>query len=225
MARKLSNHLKSKSSKPKLPKSYRQLLEQGDYSIRVEILLGASTDNSAARTIGHSLNGKIQVNFFDDASDEVESVEIGSILGWQVYNVSIDDVVLWADSISQGVQNAFAWLADQPYEDPDDALSMQVLFIDEVKIDPMWRGQGLTLPAVATYIDLSCCNFVFFIPMPPCSRDMSQQEQRRTARLLQKYWSRLGFDHYDSDYGIMWTPYWSCPEWLQGNDDCDSETE
>lgn len=205
-----------KAEKPKLPDLYRQLLESKDYALNVEVTIRSDCDNSEARCVAHLAKGTIQIFFWDSEENELGPIDIGYIEGWRTLSFSIDEVIYWSESTSQDICEAFDWLLIQQTEiDRDDTLFNPVLFLDRVEIEPMWRGQGLTLPAVATYLDLLACSFVFLKPAPPGGSQLSPRQHKRMRRCLKQYWQKLGFKHYDKRHNMMWTEAWSCPEWLR----------
>lgn len=204
-----------KAEKPKLPQLYRQLLEEKDYTLRVEITIQGDYNHDSDRTVGYFVLGTIRVGFWNDEQDDLDFIDIGKIHGWRILTLSLDEAQDWSDRVSQDLYNAIDWLMNRQTEfDPEDVLFDPPLFLELVKLEPMWRGQGLALPAVATYLDLLACSFVFFQPAPLGVRELSPADRKRAIQRLKQYWQKLGFN-YDSQRNMMWILGWSCPEWLR----------
>lgn len=84
---------------------------------------------------------------------------------------------------------------------------------------PCWRGQQLTLKAIATYLDLVGCKFVFLQIAPSNASHLTPEQHDLMEQRLRRYWQKLGLKHYDPANNLAWTDHWRCPHWLQAEDD------
>lgn len=207
--------------KPRLDEYYQRILAEKDYYLSVEVSTHADFNDESARRAIQPMFGRIfievQPETIEDRLDEtdLEEINIGFIKGWRTVSPSSSEILYWCDSFSGLVTDAFTWLAYQQTEIETDELLLQpILYVERVEVTPAWRGYRLTLPAVAIYLDLVACDFVFLHPGFSIPDPLLSVAEVRTKRLLRHYWQKLGFEHYDAQHNMMWTFNWNCPEWL-----------
>jgi hypothetical protein len=205
-------------AKPKLSNEYLAILQEGNYALQVEIKLHSSVDDERSRQVAHPICGSLQLQVWESETEDSQTVEVGHIVAWRTLSFHPQQLVLWADSIDQDVYSAFDWLVNQQTRiDPQEVLLHPALLLDRVIVEPEWRGLGFTLPAVATFLDMVACEFVFLMPSPTDASSLSKQELKRGRQRLKRYWQKLGFENYDAKHNVLWTEGWSCPEWLRAN--------
>jgi hypothetical protein len=210
----------------RLPPAFQQALAQHRYNLSVKLSLKGDCDDYGARKIAHAITGIIELECWDEDWNELtelepvdgesKPIEIGYISGWRKLSANPNEVLLWSDRINPDVCSAFNWLTVQQAEASTEA----ALFIEQVVIKPCWRGQQLTLKAVATYLDLVGCKFVFLQIAPSNASHLTPEQHDSMERQLRRYWQKLGVKHYDPANNLVWTDHWRCPHWLQAKDDC-----
>jgi hypothetical protein len=194
-------------AKPRLSNEYRAILEEGNYTLQVEVKLKAEVDDEEIRHIAQLLYGSIQLKAWEEGDiEESMQLEIGDVLGWRTLSTEPDTLELWSDGVDHDIYTAFDWLVNRQKKfDPEEVLLHPVLFLDRVTIEPEWRGLGFTIPAVATFLDMVACEFVFLMPSPPDSVKLPTKELKRGQHRLKRYWQKLGINNYDAKYNILWT--------------------
>ncbi|MBD2100404.1 hypothetical protein [Leptolyngbya sp. FACHB-261] len=208
-----------------MPTKFQQALANKRYILSVKLLLKGDCDDHGARRIAHGVTGIIELEGWDEewnqlteselVGEEPKPIEIGYISGWRTLSSNPNKVLLWSDRVNSDVCSAFNWLIAQRAEFGVEA----ALFIDQVVLKPCWRGQQLALRAVATYLDLVGCKFVFLQVAPLDVSHLTPQQQDSIKHRLRRYWQKLGLKHYDPANNIVWTDHWQCPQWLQSEDD------
>lgn len=202
--------------KPVPLEEHRHSVAEGNYILSVAISFRTSCNDEQARRVAQSMYGNIHLTVWDAETEDSKLIEIGYISGWRTLSFNATELEIWSDSIDQDVYVAFDWLVNRQTKIiVDELLLHPILLLDRVVIEPEWRGQGFTLPAVSTYLDSIACDFVFFIPSPPNAANLSKRECKRKQQILKRYWQKLGFENYDSKHNILWTEEWTCPSWLR----------
>lgn len=185
--------------------------------VRVNISVKTDIDDHDAREIYQCGVGKILHVTQNPSDDEESSVQIGEIVGYRLFG-EVSDLTTWAEFSSQDLSHALHWLSQQDERAIENGMYDGFLYIDNVYVEPQWRGKGFTLKAVATYIEVFARNgFVFLMPSPPTDEENAKGKEHQIYR-LRRFWEKLGLSRYDSDANILWEPEWSCPPWLEGED-------
>jgi GNAT superfamily N-acetyltransferase len=185
--------------------------------VRVDISIKTDIDDYDSREIYQCGVGKILYVTHNPSNNEESSVQIGEIVGYRLFG-EISTLTTWAEFTAHELSKAVEWLSMQAKIAIENGIYDGFLYIDKVCIDPQWRGKGLTLKAVAAYIEVFARNgFVFLTPAPLAPEKVFQDKDRQILRLRQ-FWEKLGLSLYDSDANILWEPGWSCPPRLAGKD-------
>ncbi len=174
------------------------------HSIRVDISAHLYPEGDEEVPDIQSVLGKIIL--YGDEEDEIQA---GTILGYRITCSNPHDVIYLADHISQDFFDATQFL---PEHEEDFTIYQPALYIDQVILDPQWRGGDLALTATALYIRfLADEGFIFFSPAPPGMPD--SPERAHQIKRLRRFWRKLNVNHYNPQYNIMWQPEWTCYAW------------
>ena len=183
----------------------------------LETSIEINIDDSDAREKGYLLSGKILHVEFDESGFESRRTEMGRISAYRILGEA-DALFAWADNANQDLQFAVEWLCRQEGDLEEMALTSGCLYLNNVWVEPAWRGRGLALKAVAAFLELFARNgFVFLRPYPyEASEDPNERE--RQIEKLWLHWQQLGLNHYDPKENILWESEWYCPEPLLGTE-------
>jgi hypothetical protein len=187
---------------------FQQVLVQKQYNLSVELSLRGDCDDYGTRKLAHSILGTIELECWDKAWNPLDPlaefvfadsgqnpVTIGHISGWRMLSSDPNEVLPWSETINFDLYLAFHWLLAQNIN-----LNVEpAMFIDRVIIKPDWREQPLVLRAIATYLDLVGCKFVFLQPTLLTTEDLLPQQQHITKQRLRLYWQTLGLKYYDPE--------------------------
>ncbi|MBD2256649.1 hypothetical protein [Pseudanabaena sp. FACHB-2040] len=180
-------------------------------NLSVKVCAIVDAHEMANRRIIQTFTGTISSGVFEE-----DFIQLGEISGVR-FSGQIDEVVNWADIRGDDIYIAAEWLANHP--DPDEiemALNYGCLYIENVFIEPEWRGKFNVLKAVATYIDVVVNDgFVFLMPCPWKFEGTDEEKARQCVR-LRHLWKKLGMKNYDEEANILWSYVWQSPEWLAG---------
>ena len=181
--------------------------------IEVEICITTDIDNPNECEIASIVEGKIIHTTYSPDEDEETTVQIGKIRAYRFF-AELEDVIIWADELDQDFHFAVDWLTRQEETLIDLGFLKGFVFIRWVEIEPQWRGRGITLKAIATFLKvLANGGSVFLMPLPRTNtRSFEEHERRALSRI--RFWKKLGITHHDSKANILWEPEWYCPQWL-----------
>ena len=159
-------------------------------------------------------SGSIKIYPKTDDLEDYKSLEIGYISAYR-FDLSYNylDLSIAADHI---VQDVYYFANFFLLENPDFLeFSFYLFYLDTVFIQPKYRGNGYALKALATFLKLFAVGkMVGCFPLP--IEDLKDKYSENKGKLImKKYWSKLGFDKYESDHNILWTDQWNLPDWLE----------
>lgn len=181
----------------------------------LETSIEINIDDSDAREKGHLLSGKILHVEFDESGFESRRTEVGHISAYRIFGEA-DALFAWADNASQDLLFAVEWLRRQEGDLAEMALIRGCLYLENVWVEPAWRGQGLALKAVAAFLEVVGRNHLVFLRPYPYEPSSNTKERERQVERLRLLWQKLGLRHYDPNENILWEPDWYCPESLVG---------
>ncbi|MGF1459293.1 MAG: hypothetical protein ACFBSG_09730 [Leptolyngbyaceae cyanobacterium] len=187
-------------------------------SIQIQSCIHTEVDDIHDRESGFCIAGKILHVECDLDRDDLIEVQVGHIVAHQIVG-TVDELTIWADSISHDLSDAVVWLQDLCRSKDDLACLSSYLFVEELEINPKWRRRGIGLKATAAFLEVHANRgFVFLKPMPLHKPD-SPEENIREIERLRRFWQRLGLDHFDSEANFLWNSAWQCPRELAGTED------
>jgi GNAT superfamily N-acetyltransferase len=186
--------------------------------IQIKSCIRTGIDDINDRESGACIEGTIMHCEYDFELDDLVEEQIGEIVAYRIVG-PLDELTLWADSISQDLCDAVIWLQELCQQEVDLADLGHYFFIEKVEIEPEWRGRGIALKAVAAFLDVfSREGFVFLKPAPLQMLPVPE-EQRKQIEQLRQFWQGLGLNQYDSEANFLWSRFWYCPEALSGTED------
>lgn len=186
--------------------------------LQIKSCIRTDLDSINDRESGACVASKILYHEYDDELDDVVEQQIGEIVAYQIFGI-IDELILWADSISQDLLDAILWLQELCKQRDEVAGLPQYTFIEKVEIEPAWRGRGIALLAVAAFLEVFSREGFIFLKPAPLKMLEEPEDQKQAIEWLRSLWEKVGLDHYDSRANYLWNPLWDCPSELAGTED------
>lgn len=90
-----------------------------------------------------------------------------------------------------------------------------MFYIDQVFVEPQFRGRGYALKAVAIFLEILALREVVSCHPQPISDLKSEYSLKQGRELMKRYWSKLGLNKYNKKHNILWSESWSMPKWLK----------
>lgn len=149
----------------------------------------------------------------EDDSEPIE-IEVGRILAHRFDLSYAPENLIWlADTKCSDLYSAAMFLLN-PRNYRIIEMYRYLFYIDNVFIEPQFRGRKYALKGVATFLNLFAKGEV--VSCHPCPVDDLKEKYTKTKGqlIMKKYWSKLGLTNYSKKHNILWKDDWYMPEWL-----------
>lgn len=153
----------------------------------------------------------------EDKEYDYNLEKIGYVLASRLnYSYDKHNLLYLADNKNADISFFASFLLlEMDLEDDFDCFANYIFYIETVFIEPKYRGHNYGLKALSMFLQLFAQGEVVGCHPFPISDLEQKYSQEQGKKLMRRYWSKVGFDHYSEKNNILWTKEWYIPEWLK----------